>query len=37
MSENEKLLNLQAKLKYIFNDIKLLKMALTHSLLHMST
>lgn len=30
MSENEKLLNLQAKLKYIFNDIKLLKMALTH-------
>lgn len=30
MSENEKLLRLQSKLKYIFNDINLLKMALTH-------
>ena len=30
MNENDKLLRLQTKLKYIFNDIKLLKMALTH-------
>lgn len=30
MTENEKLLRLQAKLQYIFNDISLLKMALTH-------
>lgn len=30
MNENEKLLRLQSKLKYIFNDIGLLKMALTH-------
>lgn len=30
MTENEKLLRLQAKLQYVFNDISLLKMALTH-------
>ncbi|MBO5476985.1 MAG: ribonuclease III [Clostridia bacterium] len=30
MNENDKLLRLQSKLKYIFNDTKLLKMALTH-------
>lgn len=30
MNENDKLLRLQTKLKYIFNDSKLLKMALTH-------
>lgn len=30
MDENEKLLRFQTKLKYMFNDPKLLKMALTH-------
>ena len=30
MTENEKILRLQAKLQYVFNDISLLKMALTH-------
>lgn len=30
MNENDKLLRLQSKLKYIFNNVKLLKMALTH-------
>ena len=30
MKEQEKLLRLQSKLKYIFNDISLLKLALTH-------
>ncbi len=30
MKENERLLEFQAKLQYIFNDISLLKMALTH-------
>ncbi len=30
MKDTDKLLNLQAKLKYMFDDVKLLKMALTH-------
>lgn len=30
MNEKEKLLRFQAKLQYIFNDVKLLKLALTH-------
>lgn len=30
MNEKDKLLNLESKLQYIFNDIHLLKMALTH-------
>ena len=30
MKEENRLLNLEAKLKYIFNDKSLLKMALTH-------
>ena len=36
MDENEKLLRFQTKLKYMFNDPKLLKMALTHNHMHMN-